>query len=161
MYYSHFTNQRSKGIDSEERFEKIARSKGYRILETTTDLDKYAHIDKIIMKDSKIAMIDVKSNSKYGFIVELQNNLGYPGWIFGKSDMIAVDRGDNFLIFNREDILSLVKSNINSNEPKVSVSGEKHIPYTIYTRPQWKDRWILVDDKDLLKLKHTIWKVKP
>jgi hypothetical protein len=162
MYYSQYRKQISKGKKAEEIFEEQARVRGYKILAVTDEQDKFMHIDTIVfdIREQRIAMIDVKSMKKYGFIVELQNNLGYKGWIYGRSDMIAVHRGDKFLIFKREDILNLVNKNVNHGIVKTSVPGETKEPYTIYNRPEWKDRWVIVKEDDLLKLKHNTWITK-
>lgn len=157
MYYSRFTAQCSKGELAEQTFKTIALEKGYAVDKTESDTDKYRHIDFILNGN---ITVDVKSMKKYGYIVEIQNNWGYPGWLYGKADYIAMVSDECIRIFRRQDLVDLIESKVTDTMVYDSTDKQKAF-YRLYNRSLygWKDRFCICPDKDILALQHRIWRI--
>ena len=76
--------------------------------------------------------------------VEGTNVKGNPGWLKGVADYIVFERGEYWLMVNREELLDFVQEKLKKNS---YAEGKK--PYHIYQRWGKKDKITLVPFKDI------------
>ena len=79
--------------------------------------------------------------------IELKCVGGYPGWIYGKSDVIAFQIRNNFVIFNRLNLLKYVEENI----PKMKICKKGGIKGTLYRRRNRNDLVAIFDMETVMK----------
>jgi len=154
-FYNNYPNQIKQGMKAEDTFKAVAEKLGHVVIQATLADDKYSHIDCYVNGSA----FDVKSAKSLGFIVETINNWGYPGWIYGQSNYIAVVYNTYIKIYSRKAILELVQSKIIDKTIYQSSEPNK-VFYRLYTRFKqygWRDNFILVDPLDLYKLELRTW----
>lgn len=149
------------GAAAETGFELAAKKSGYKISKGTRS-DDINHIDFFMEMDGGIKMsVDVKSRKKIKrsdesvndelLWIEFKNVRGMRGWLYGKADLIAFERENDFLLVNRklfarlcEKLCDLTKMNIDRSMP-------------LYTGYQRKDR---LDVLSLIKMADIIENIK-
>ena len=159
------------GLKAEEKFKRIATTKNFNVQNSTIYQNKIKHIDFILCKNSENGLykrtVDVKGvkkiNSEFTdklIFIELQNNNGGTGWLYGDVDGFAFEMMDgSFILVNRIDLVAKVESLIDVNKPSITTVTKKQ-PYVIYDRKPWDndDRIVLITQQDLLSLKHSKWR---
>jgi len=91
-----------RGLRAEQKFIILARKKGFKVLRVPEVVDKYNHIDVILLppKGNIPLSFDVKgmkkihSNGKIqdSYIwIEFVNDYGFKGWIFGDMDFVSFE----------------------------------------------------------------------
>ena len=168
-YYSQYKHQIMKGIESEQIFKDEATRRGYKPVPSPLTINKLAHIDYFITSpvDKITYSVDVKSVGKRGYTIEIQNNQGYPGSIFGEQDIVAYVSKTDILLVPRNSILTLLESkslitytNLGPQPSSIVeiITGPTHWEsYQLYSRPQWKDLWCIANRSDLKPL--SIWRL--
>lgn len=157
MYYSKFKKQIQKGNIAAKRFDKFIYDHGYSVLPVTPHQDKRLHYDRTVYTDNKAYKVDIKSTKVHGFTVELVNNLGYDGWLYGKADIIAEVKDKNTVrFFKRRKLVTLVHKHIRDDVP-CDLVGEP-VPFKRYTRSRYnfKDQWVIIPEDLLVKLEMSI-----
>lgn len=165
-YYSSFKSQVKRGNLSEQTFTKVASSLGYSVSKATLQEDKYSHIDFFITYNDKTWSVDVKTVGKLGFTSELINNWGYPGSLHGKADFIAyIDRHCVYLL-SRTRLITHIYNKLNITENQLKLTSKEtstyntiYRHYKLYTRPQWKDCWLILDPEDIKGLASKTWNI--
>lgn len=106
----------SDGLKVEDYFIELAIRDGFRCVRPNKYQDRYEHWDVLLIKNSKSARIDVKSNKnihKSGFTwIEFQTVNGKDGWIKGKAHAIAFEREDRFDLINRLKLKNFIEKKI-------------------------------------------------
>ena len=132
----------------------------YSIRRSTPEEDRLDHIDGYITfkqcTDKRFVgkefSFDVKETKKVNrsddtvsydyIIVETQGVTGHPGSLYGKQQYFIFEHKDNWLIVQRQKLVSLVKENV-CLDPEAYILKERGIkiePYIQYRRPD-SDRW--------------------
>lgn len=164
-YYSNYSDAVNKGKIAEQTLAKTAKKNGFKVAKSTTNQDKYRHIDFTLTRDTVIT-VDVKNVGSIGFTSELVNNWGYPGSLFGDADYIAYVDLFNRKIYlvQRTAIIDLLVSKgvINANgeplHPIYHPSNNKY-EYVLYNRPEWKDLWIVLNNSDIVAIAGLTWEI--
>ena len=171
MYVNQFDKNEEcakHGYKAEDDFESLALKNGYRIRKATRE-EQINHIDFILdSPEWHNIKVDVKArkktarknkqfNDKWVWI-EFKNVQGKDGWVYGKSNFIAFERKEDFVIVNRVTLRNwLGRSNVRWDLPRVQNSWEAK--YRIYTRRHRRDQLTQVKMSDILKLPNLkIWK---
>lgn len=102
------------GYSAEQRFSNLATSRGWSVQKATKKQDRQDKIDVILTgKNGETYSVDVKSRKKINSadksvdddivwfeIVAVGHE--YPGWLYGKANLIAFEKHWGFLIVERE-----------------------------------------------------------
>lgn len=143
---------RKMGTDAEMLFEKIITSHGNKYRNATKKEEKFNHFDYVVSNFFGInsCKIEVKStkSSKRGrrpdtsiLFIELKSIGGYPGWIYGNSDIVAFQIKNKFVLFKRLDLVAYVESEI----PNMKMSKNGGIKGTLYERKYRNDLVAIFD----------------
>lgn len=148
---------------AEDLFLNVLVSKGLKVRKATK-AEQYQHIDYIAVKDKTRITFDVKGIKKinrYSDVfdyenlwVEFKNVVGKDGWLYGKSDCIAVERKEDFLVIPRVQLKTLCEKLV---DQKQKVYSSKEALYKIYTREGRKDKISMIKISDVLQLNPKIW----
>ena len=140
-----------KGTLDEERFAQrhlsnIKWSNNYQNMHEHWDMEgglkgKTLKFDVKGMK--KINRRDDSTQDKFTWI-EGTNVKGNPGWLKGRADYIVFERGEYWLMVNREELHNFVQEKLKKNS---YATGKK--PYHIYQRDGRKDKITLIPFKDI------------
>lgn len=166
-----------RGLSAEELFVVKANEYGFDVKKTSKEDDMFKKIDFYIRKSpvfrkndqdcGRIYTVDVKSMKKISRIdtepqdqwvwIELHGvNAGNKGWLFGgKSDFIAFQTRQGFILVRREALIILVDELIDITR-RVRTASEA--PYKVYQRAGRYDEITLIEKKHLLKIKWEEWK---
>ena len=136
-----------------------------KIRTSTLYEDKNKHIDVVCSRGNTTVTFDVKEQKKlhryddkpsdiYTW-VELQNNYGGNGWIYGSEKYLAFEKGNTFIVVDRIKLLNLVVEN--KKEP-ILYSNKVLSPYMQYQRRNYGnlDISVLVPYSDIIKISHSI-----
>ena len=144
-----------KGTLDEERFAQrhlsdIKWSNNYQNMHEHWDMEgglngKTLKFDVKGMK--KINRPDDATQDKFAW-VEGTNVKGNPGWLKGLANYIIFERGEYWLMVNREELLNFVQEKLKKN---LYAKGKK--PYHVYQRWGKKDKITLVPFTDIEDLK--------
>ena len=167
--YGDYEESVNSGLKTQEKFIDIF-VKNYpstKIRTATLYEDKNKHIDVICSRGNTTVTFDVKEQKKlhrydeepsnvYTW-VELQNNFGGKGWVYGQEKYVAFEKGNEFIIVDRTKLLNLILEN--KKEPILFDSGDLK-PYMQYQRKKYDnlDINVLTPYDDLNKIAHTIIK---
>lgn len=155
-YFGNHTTQITKGRNTCERFVECATSAGYECRQSTTNEDKYAHIDyHLYFNGEKYCSIDLKSKSKHGWTAEHKNNFGYPGSMYGKMDYICYVDEDyayfvNPLALRNYFAVHQWQGNVDSNDIWKHTDDSRWKYNHTFTRIShgWRDEWFIISDAD-------------
>ena len=138
-----------------------------KIRQATLFEDKNQHIDVIckrgntevtfdVKEQKKIHRYDEKPSNEYTW-VELQNNFGGKGWIYGKEKYLAMEYNNSFIIVERQKLLNLIVEN--KKEP-ILYENKILTPYMQYQRKKYdnNDISVLTPYKDIINIAHNIIK---
>ena len=156
-----------------ERFIKIAESHNLNITMTNSEEDRIGHCDLEISKEGinyhrridvkglkRINRRDLQQQSDW-ICIEFQGITGYPGWLYGKADIIAFETEEGFILINREVLVKYAEKCIDlSKEPIKSPKTGKKL-FTLYQRYGRQDKFAFIPLSSIVTLKETvIWKEK-
>lgn len=162
-YYTQYKKQNKIGQESEDSFKEIAKKQGYKVKKATKKENKRLHIDFYITKDGCTSGVDVKTVGKNGFSVEISNNFGYAGSIFGEAKYMGYISRNTIYLVDREKLLEMVLKNIKGEDVYQSDAFYtiEYPYYRLYTRNQkygWNDEFIYVPSIDMIGLATEIWR---
>ncbi len=153
------------GENAEVAFIEMAKARGWKISAATKEQNIDEHWDFRIEKEGQPYKVEVKSekrikrnddNSQADFIwVELRNVRGEIGWLFGRADLIALEKGTSFVFVKRLDLLGVVNQKVNL---VAKVRSAKEALYKIYTRSGRKDKLTLLPVRDIEPVIFMEWK---
>lgn len=168
--YGDYTESVDSGLAIQDVFIKSLKKylkdyPGTNIRTSTLYEDKNKHIDVVCSRGNTTVTFDVKEQKKlhryddkpsdvYTW-VELQNNYGGKGWIYGSEKYLAFEKGNSFIIVDRVKLLNLVVDN--KKEP-ILYSNKVLSPYMQYQRKNYGnlDINVLVPYNDIIKISHSI-----
>ena len=165
--YGDYEESITSGLKAEDRFIKVFMKNfpDTKIRTSTLYENKNMHIDVICSRGNTTVTFDVKEQKKlhrydakpsdvYTW-VELQNNNGNKGWVYGKEKYIAFEKGDKFIIVERQKLLNLI---LEKKEEPVLFNNKELTPYMQYQRKKYGnlDINVLVPYTDLYKIAHNI-----
>ena len=145
------------GVDGEAKFVSACESKGYSVEKTEDEDDIYNHIDYYLIKNGKKIGIDVKhlKDTKRAFI-EFKNVRGNDGWMYGNANCICFIVGSKYVLVYRKELLEYMATKMNIKGLPFRMRPEEY--YVMYGRSGRKDRYAMIPPKDLLNVKHLIWR---
>lgn len=153
------TESWNRGQEVESDFAKLLKKRdpAYR---KATKQEQYRHIDY----HSYFGTIDVKAKKRISrndsseqddFIwLEFRNVQGKEGWLTGKTDIIAFERNEDFILVSRRKLLKMAKTKCELNK---RVSYSKDALYRGYQRKGRKDLITIVKMRDILGIEHKKW----
>lgn len=166
--FTHFDNRGSleSGIIAENRFDRIARYKGYIVMRSTKEQDMIDHFDRVIYKDcigpkrveikglKRITFQD-KFQDKYTWIELHGINEKDQGWLYGRADIIAFERTNHFLLVDRHELINLINNIVNFN---VRVENPEDALYKVYNRKERPyERSTLIELSTIEEIKMEDW----
>jgi hypothetical protein len=145
------------GKNAEEGFVTLMESKGWKITPATRDQDMIEHWDFLLEKEETKIKVEVKSEKRINrgdnetqsewIWCELQNVRGDIGWLYGKSDYLAFQRGDKYHFINRETLVGIVESLIKSEYVTQAINAK----YKMYRRHGRNDLLTMINFADIEK----------
>jgi len=137
-----------RGELAEKEFEIIAKNVYNLIVIPATKkqqkLDKFDFICKS-RKTNKSYKIEVKAEKKYKrkhknvsenwLWIEFKGISGYEGWLYGKSDFIAFEKGNEFWIIKRKLLLQIAENLIDLSEKALNSKSSQYKGYRRKQRP--------------------------
>jgi len=154
------TESWNTGQQVEKNFADILKQADPNFRKSTRD-EQFRHIDY----HSYFGTIDVKAKKRVNrgdssyqdelIWLEFKNVQGREGWLCGETDIIAFERNDDFVLVRRKRLLEMAMSKCNIDD---RVTSSRAALYRGYQRHGRKDLISLIKMKDVLEVKHTIWK---
>jgi hypothetical protein len=152
------------GKNAENAFLALVKTKKCEVREATLK-EQFDHIDYVITKDNTEIAFDVKAMKKISRAsnkfssdlvwVEFKNVSGKDGWLYGKSQYIAFERENDYVIVYRKKLLDFCEKNVKREK----VFYSRDALYKMYTRDGRKDVISIIQMNDLIeKLDPTFWK---
>lgn len=154
------------GLNAQDLFDNIAETRGWHVTKATVDEDMNEHWDRLIKKGVESYKVEVKamkrltrhdSNVQDEWVwIELHGVRNYDkGWLYdGKSDIIAFEKKESFLIVKRLDLIDLIPRVVDMGR---LVSDVREAKYKIYQRSGRPDKISLIRNDDLLPIKWDEW----
>jgi len=107
---------------AEQLFERKMKECGRKVIISTKEQNIYEHIDFIVDGISYDVKAEKKKNrgdnetSQNIIWLEMKNVLGNKGWLCSNVDMIAFQYGENFNIFDRQELLIFIREFVGHGE---------------------------------------------
>ena len=154
------------GEKAEGLFVEIARRLGWQVSPSSKDENIDEHWDFLIEKEHQKYKVEVKSakrihrndggtQSEYTWVEIHGVRPKDAGWLFGKADLIAFEKGSSFILVKRLDLLAVVNKKVNL---VAKVRDPKDALYKIYSRDKRKDKLTLLPTSDIEEIKFMEWK---
>lgn len=165
--YGEYQQSVDEGLMAQARFVDAFRKRfpDSKIRSATLFEDRTRHIDVICKRGNTEITFDVKKQKKVKrgddlvseefTWVELQNNYGGKGWIYGNEKYIALEMPEHFIIVERSKLLELVNKN---KLDKIETDNHNLPPYSQYKRSKYgnDDLSVLTPYKDIYKIAYYI-----
>jgi hypothetical protein len=155
-------NSIQNGEATEKIFKKTFENKGFDVIKSNKFVDIYEHWDFFIMNSNKSFRVDVKGEKKSNLSrenlvwIEIKNVKGDDGWLYGgKTELIAFETENSFLLFSRQQMQEFVELNLQ----RVWVKDKRDALFKLYSREGRKDELTLVDFKKMRR-ECRVWEVK-
>ena len=156
-----------RGDQSESLFKILAIRHNWNIIEATERENIDDHWDYRIIKGTERYRVEVKSMKKLSRSdnavqdtwtwIELhgvRENDG--GWLFaGKSDIIAFEKNDSFILVKRVDLIRVISSIVDFG---LSVHDSAEAQYKVYQRKDRFDKISLIETRFLDSIKWDEWR---
>lgn len=110
----------------------------------TKEQNMYEHWDVI---DENNVKYDVKKHKGLYNYIELTNQFGNKGWLYGQADVFAFRVYSMWVLVDKEVLQHWVEKNITNKTP----IREKKL-YRCYQKRNWKDSCAIVKSYDLVKI---------
>lgn len=128
-----------RGYTAEQLYRRLAIDHGFMVTDSTSDQDRIEHWDWMLIKKGRFK-VEVKAMKKANGSppqdkftwIELQGITGYPGWIYGKADVVAFQERKWFRNVKRVALVRIVEEYMKIANP------------LIYTRRGRQDKAILM-----------------
>jgi hypothetical protein len=155
-----------RGDDAELVFKIIAIRGGWNTIEATPQQNISEHWDYAIQKDDATYLVEVKAMKKISrrnpnpqdkwTWIELHGVRPYDeGWLIGgKSDIIAFEKKDSFLLVKRSDLLNIVPQIVDFQS---FVTIPDQAQYKIYQRAGRPDKITLIEVSQLERIRWDNW----
>ncbi len=149
------------GERAEACFAEIARRSGWKVSASSKAENIDEHWDFHIVNGEENSKVEVKSAKRvhrnddgiqFKFTwVEIHGvRPNDTGWLFGKANLIAIEKQYSFILVKRLDLLSLVNKNVNF---VANVPDPQKALYKIYRRDGRKDKLTLLTVSDIEDIK--------
>jgi len=154
------------GLNAQDIFDKIAQSRGWHVKNAGSSEDMNEHWDRLIKKGIESYKVEVKSMKRLArqdskvqddwVWIELHGVRNYDqGWLYGgKSDIIAFEKKESFLIVKRLDLIDLIPRIVAMDS---LVTNVREARYKIYQRSGRPDKITLIKTDDLLEIMWDEW----
>lgn len=156
-----YAKDKKYGKEVEEKFRTYAESKGLNVIDSSDRQNIYEHFDfKVTNSSGKTIKVEVKGEkrvnkseplSKDYTWIEFVGITGHEGWMFGEADYMAFDRGDEYTLVKRTELLEEVVKKVFLNYCTYIVKENGHIDpvknlYKLYQREKdgRKDLMVLI-----------------
>lgn len=174
MQKNKFDNRKAKELGElgENLFYQAAIDRGYSIKTCKSYLENAKnHSDFYITKNNITKRIEVKGPKRINstdtelsdelICIELMGIAGFPGWLYGKADIVAFCIKEGFCLVQKDKLITLVESIIDINIEPIP-STQNKVKHVIYRRVQWNrmDKIVYITKEELLSIKgNKIWKM--
>jgi len=129
VYHNRFDTRGASemGSSAEQRFSKLASSRGWSVKKSTFRMNKQDKIDFVISKRGVGELsVDVKSRKRLKRQRQTSNDdivwleimaVGHehPGWLYGEAKLLAFEKDWGFLIVDREKVANYVDASVDKN----------------------------------------------
>jgi len=149
---------RVSGVTAETKFKELAVNLGFTVTNATREENMFDHIDFYVKKGSFYTSLDVKAEKKISrkdydvqsnFLwIELTNVNGDFGWVYGKSEYIAFETGEGFMLVKTELLREYIETKCNYD---VYVDYPEQALYKLYNRRGRQDVVTLISVHDLIR----------
>lgn len=150
------------GREAEDNFTKI-----YPLINRATrDEDIFDHWDVEVKIKDDFVKVDVKAlknesrnepfpNENFHW-VEIQNVNGDTGWLYGKSDLIAFETSDYFILVGTLKLRRFLEKKLGFKKETIKdiITGNSKDPYLFYRRKERNDIVVKVKTMDLMHIKY-------
>ena len=137
-----------KGIKAEFEFDKFAKELGLLPVKSSRHEDMFHHIDYWITIGEARFSVDVKafkrSTQNGKILIELLNVRGEYGWLYGKSDFIAFQTEDDWLMVERKKLETMVNDKMGISKPSELKHSNKS-SFKDCMSPLWYRRYQRLD----------------
>lgn len=135
------------GENAQMQFNQIANKQGFNVILPTVTQDINEHWDSQIEKEGQCLKVDVKAMKRLKredsevqdewTWIELHGVRPYDaGWLYnGKSDLIAFEKKNSFVLVKRTDLIAILPSLIDMNSLVSDVADARYKIYQRYGRP--------------------------
>lgn len=150
------------GNEAEESFKKLFTF----VKKATKEEDITEHWDLEVIIDEKNVRVDVKAvknedrfdpypNENFHW-VEIQNVNGDDGWLYGKSDLIAFETLDYFILVGTLKLRKYLEKKLKYKQDTISTLETTSVkdPYTFYRRKDRNDIVTKIKTIDLMHIKY-------
>ena len=151
-----------RGNEAEGSFKKLFTF----VKKATKEEDIFEHWDLEVIVDDKNVKVDVKAiknedrfdphpNENFHW-VEIQNVNGDVGWLYGKSDLIAFETIDYFILVGTLKLRRFLEKKLKYTKdtiPEIETTSVKD-PYVFYRRKDRNDIVVKVKTVDLMHIKY-------
>jgi len=154
------TESWNRGQEVEKEFSVLLKKRDANFRKSSRE-EQFKHIDY----HSSFGTIDVKAKKRINrgdeeeqdelIWLEFKNVQGRDGWLCGKTDVIAFERNNDFVLVKRVRLLEMAN---NKCDLKKRVDTPRNALYKGYQRKGRKDLISLVKMSDILEIDHRIWK---
>lgn len=147
------------GENTEAAFERLIKSKGYSVRESTKDEDRLEHFDFTISKGKASYRVEVKGKKRFKIfdrgrktseflLVEFTGVTGHKGWLYGNADLVAFQMAnDGFLVVPRKTLVKIAEEKCSPEE----VDRRDDMLYKSYGRKDREDRVSAIRVSDIIE----------
>ena len=157
----------NQGLRAEQKFENLVLGKGWKIRASNKQEQIKDHIDFfVIQKGKRERAFDVKAEKRVSrgdqdtqtdtVWIEFLNVRGDLGWLYGKADTIAFQRGETFVLVPRLALVDLCEQFCNL--AKIVYSPYDAL-YKGYKRKGREDLISMITFEDVLSIHEQVWEV--
>lgn len=157
------------GTRAEIAFENLMKQHGLRAERTKGEDDWKNHFDYVVKgtlfgefinektkeNETKVEVKAMKAKKRYEeqspgiLIVETIGTSGFPGWVFGESDIIAFEFPDNRFMLMKTKELAEYTQRVSTDFPKAPNCETANTRYSRISRP--KEEIVIFDTKEIMK----------
>jgi len=160
--------QIKQGREAEEKFLKLFPL----IRKANKKEDIIEHWDVMVELDGNSVKVDVKgikNNDRFDICpneninwIEIQNSDGKTGWLYGKSDLIAFETQDYFILVGTLKLRRFLERKMGYKQENIGKIDPKNVKdlYTFFQRKGRKDILVKVKTIDLMHIKYSSVKKK-
>lgn len=151
-----FKNNKKIGDKAEMLFKFLCLKNNKEIIDSSYYEDKHKHIDFYVRLKQNLKTVDVKALKKINgvlnddfYYIELVNDYGNPGWIYGKDlHLLAFENFNEFNVYRRKDILKYIE--------KLDFTNYKVITRKLHFCNGQESKCVLLPKKEIEHMKYYI-----
>lgn len=154
------------GMRAEDSFVAQAKLQGFTVQKSNHHQDIREHWDFLITQGGKSQRVEVKGEKDFAilhngqmtrdfFLVEFVGVTGHDGWLYGKADLVAFEKGGGFYIVPRTTLVAVAEKLCSTEW----VTEKKKMLYKSYGREGRQDEVSAILISDILATRSfSFWK---